>query len=271
LFNGVAKGLNEGTFEAAQQGQTDPKLVESIALGIDVVANLVGVRSFSLLASRGLKRLLKYECIQNRLIRRKLGRKYATNPQLVDFLGAWAHYIRKPSLERERDFRDHLNRLDSTNKLFDIFAFALQQSKYKTLVLAIDELTRNAVDKLKILWDPPVTATGDLQHSLNLVFVLACMDWVRDDVVKDASLRRRFCDPPCGHYEHHGPKISSTDCEDDFRHVVRKVQSLLVRSEYMRKPEAEGQLDALRRRLASQGDMTWQMLWHAVISVLVKL
>lgn len=271
VFAGIAVGGLAEARTAATQGQSaDTENAESVAFGADVLASLSGVPPVALLASRGFRLLLKWVRVQGWYIRSRLRKRWPSNPQVVEFLGAWADYVLAPTRPGHVEFEDYLRRLASTDRLFSLFGYALQNSDYTTLVLACDEVTGDALKSLKMLWDPPVDPDRAVEHRLNLVFVLAAPDWVYQDAMSDAALKRRFCDPPCGRSQLPGPNFKTPD---DFDHVVQKVDELLRDAVHLRKksvPKAD--LDDLRDELSrSKRHVTWQELWREVIQRMANL
>jgi hypothetical protein len=165
-----------------------------------------------------------------------------------------------------------LTRLATQGSLFDTFCFALQKANYSTLVLALDEVDSAALDSLKPLWDPP-DPSSPLHHDLNIVLVIAAKQNVRERAEGNEALKRRFCRTLDGHYHLAGPRLDKSG-NDDFKHVVDKVESLLQRASALRRkgltPERR-ELQELRDKLDKSTDPSWQMLWEGVIRTLADM
>ena len=272
VFAGTVIGGVQQVRDAATKGQaTDPTRVEAIAFGIDVVASLSSMPPVAFVASKGLQSFMRWVRRHRRHIHRQLEKRWPSNPQLVEFLSLWTRYLLEPTPEIEKDFSAHLTQLARQNQLFDIFAYALQQSGYTTLVLVFDEVTADAVASLKILRDPQLNVANALDQSLNLVYILAAREAVLNETKADPALSRRFCDPPNGSSSLVGPRIDTADSKDDFRHVAEKVQELINEANHLRKPWTPVELGALRQRLSAQANVTWQVLWREVIGLMARL
>jgi hypothetical protein len=278
LFTAVGiSGLADVSQPATQWQQADAEKTKSIAFGADVLTSLLGLPSLSLVANRGLPPILRWMRSQKWFIRRKIQEKWPANPQLVEFLSAWATYILKPSQDNERDFSGYLGGLSASSLLLDLFGFALQSSNYTTLVLAFDEVKNDTVASLKTLWDTTNLSDGSIEQKLNLVFVLAAQESIYQGVCRSEALRRRFCDSPNVHSQLTGPKIHPSYMRppggrDDFDHVVDKAKMLLGDAPHLRaKPTNPIDFDLLRDRLSSLRVLTWQVLWREVIGLIVDL
>jgi len=272
LIAGVTVGGLEGAGSSSIPSKPQHAAnIESLAFGADVLASLSGLPPVSLVAARGMQAVWKWPPVQKWRIRRRLTNRWASHPQLVEFLAAWAGYVMRPTPEGEADLDAYLGRLASTDRLLDLFGYALQESGYTALVLAFDEVSADSLTALKTLWDPRVNPMVTFEQKLNLVFVLAARDSTYEQAVADPALGRRFCDPPSGRSRLSGPSVDPALPADDFTHVTAKVDELLRDAEHQRNvPVTAGDLQNLRGRLSQSADLTWQQLWRDVIGLMVK-
>jgi hypothetical protein len=181
VFSGVAIGGLDEARKAAREGKgTDPSRIEAWAFGADVVGSLAGLPPVSLLASRGFKWFLGWLRPQGWYIRRNLRKQWGDDPQVVEFLGAWADYLLMPTRDGEAQFAEYLSKLATTNRLFDLFGFALQKSGYTTVALVFDEVTNDAVNSLKALWDPQVNPSPSIEQNLaEIAVATSALNWRR--------------------------------------------------------------------------------------------
>lgn len=280
MVAGVAVGeLEEARRAATASSPQASERIEALAFGFDVLAGLSGLPPVSLVASRTMRAALKLPGVQKWWTHKKFKKRWASHPQLVEFLAAWTHYLLSPTPSAEGEIDSYLGKLASTNRLLDLFGYALQTSQYTTLVLAFDEVSFDALAALKTLWDPPINPIPTLEQRLNIVFVLAAPDSVYQEAERDSALRRRFCDPPSGRSQLSGPTVNAATASDDFTHVTGRLEELLREAEYLRNTSmSPGDLQSLRQRLADEAtrpppepnDLTWQRLWREVISVMVR-
>lgn len=270
LAGGLITEVHEVSQHILQGSAADETAKESISFGIDILSQLAGLPAISLFATAGLKQLLGIIRAREWYIKKKLSKKWSANPQLLELLNGWVRYVLSPTPDREEEFTDILRRLNNTGNLFDLFCFALAQARYSTLVLVFDEVDAGSLTSLKPLWDVPDHYSG-FYHELNLVFVISAKENVRERAEDDEALRRRFCSTIEGHHQLTGPRINALG-NDDFDHVVKKVEELLNDAHYLRRAGFNQQvLTELRRELSEQAVISWQILWERVINVMVSL
>lgn len=212
---------------------------------------------------------MKFFRSQEGYIRKKISRRWSTNPQLLDLLTGWTSYLIEPSAEHAEEFARVLQRLANQGILFDLFCFALEKAGYSTLVIACDELDMAAMASLKTLWDPPSSAGNPFFNNLNIILVLFAKESILQQVQHDEALKRRFCRTKDAHYRLSGPVVGAIDAVDDFDHVAKTVRTMIYSAPQLKKKETD--LSVLRAQLANRSDLTWHILWETVIRASVEL
>ena len=209
LFNGMGiGGLKDAQEAAVQRHVADFSSIKALAFAIDSLTLLTGLQPVFFGASKLLAKVTRLAYPKRWTVRKKLRERWGKNTQLVEFLATWADYILDPTPDRQGQVGAVLNMLESNNQLFSLFGYALQESKYSTLVIIVDELNAgDSLEGLKVLWDEEVNMNSTVGHSLNLAFVLAGTDAAHAEAMNDPKFARRFCTTPCGHTCLNGPTI----------------------------------------------------------------
>ncbi|MDQ3917128.1 MAG: hypothetical protein M3348_01380 [Acidobacteriota bacterium] len=270
LAANVIKQVQEVRDVILKGSAADETVKTSVGFGIDVVTGLAGMPSPALFATAGIKKAFSALRGREWYVKRQLRKKWSSNPQLLELLNSWIRYILSPTPDRENEFSTTLRRLTTTGILFDLFCFALEKAGYSALVLAFDEVNEATLSSIKPLWDRPDRNGDRPYHELNMILVISSTDSVRAYAEADEALRRRFCATDDGLYLLNGPHFN-TSGEDDFDHVVKKVRELRAAAPNLLKREDKQEMSDLRAELSARNDVTWQVLWSRVISLMTDL